>query len=42
MKMGKSNNQKPDFSTFKEVYYIQKVIEAILESYYKKTWVKIY
>lgn len=42
MNMGKSNNQKPDFATFKEAYYIQKVIEAILESYYKKTWVKIY
>jgi len=42
MDMGKSINQKPDFATFEEAYYIQKVIEAILESYYKKAWIKIY
>ena len=37
----KLNNQKPDFATFEDAYYIQKVVEAVLESFNKKTWIKI-
>ncbi len=35
------NNKKPDFATFRDAHYIQKVVEAILVSNKEKKWKKI-
>lgn len=36
-----TEKKEPDFATFKDAYYIQKVVEAIIESYNTKKWVKV-
>jgi len=35
------SEKKPDFATFDDAYYIQKVVEAILESSEKRAWIEV-
>jgi predicted dehydrogenase len=37
----KLNNDRPDFATFEEAHYIMRLVEAILKSHQKQSWVTI-
>ncbi len=37
----KKSSKKPDFATFEDAHYIQKVVEAILESSDRKVWIEV-
>ena len=37
----KKSSKKPDFASFEDAYYIQKVVEAILESSEKRSWIEV-